>query len=91
MISLNNVADATKAIKKVYADQVAISILREDFTTLVNTDLLKDYHPTTRGVIKGFANGRINLDKVAKDAIYRIYLETRTGSELDDIYKENQE
>jgi hypothetical protein len=91
VILLNNEAEATLAIKKIYGIQTAISLLREDFTTLVNTDLLKQFHPTTRGVIKGFATGRINLDKVAKDAIYRIYLETRTESELDDIYEENQD
>lgn len=91
VILLNNESEATLAIKKIYGIQTAISLLREDFTTLVNTDLLKQFHPTTRGVIKGFANGRINLDKMAKDAIYRTYLETRTESELDDIYEENQD
>jgi len=91
VILLNNESEATLAIKKIYGIQTAISLLREDFTTLVNTDLLKQFHPTTRGVIKGFANGRINLDKMAKDAIYRTYLETRTESELDDIYEENKQ
>ena len=73
VILLNNEAEVTLAIKKIYGIQTAISLLREDFTTLVNTDLLKQFHPTTRGVIKGFANGRISLDKMAKDADQAIY------------------
>ena len=81
VILLNNEAEVTLAIKKIYGIQTAISLLREDFTTLVNTDLLKQFHPTTRGVIKGFATGRINLDKMAKDAIYHNYLATKANTD----------
>ena len=64
VVLLNNETEVTKMITKLYSIQSAISILQSDFQTIVDSSLLEKFHPTTRGVIKGFATGRINLDKM---------------------------
>lgn len=87
VVLLNNETEVTKMITKLFSIQSAISILQSDFQTIVDSSLLKQFHPTTRGVIKGFATGRINLDKMAKDAIYHTYLATKTEAELDEMWE----
>lgn len=39
---------------------------------------------STKKAIGDFANGRLSLDKIAKDQIYRNWLESRSEEELDD-------
>jgi hypothetical protein len=82
-------AEAENAIKRVFHIHSATALLQKDFKTLSNHDIMKSglISRSTKKAIGDFANGRLSLDKIAKDQIYRNWLESRSEKELDDEWE----
>jgi hypothetical protein len=89
VVFLNQEEKALDEITAAMDIQSAILVLKSDFTTLSHHEIMKRIHPTTREVITDFASGRLNLNKIAKDAIWRNYLATKTEAELDDQFEKD--
>ena len=97
MTYLDTVVDAASdtnvrdSINKHYHLQSAVALLKTGFKNIDDSDLLSTIriNRSTRNVIAGFASGRLSLDKIAKDQIYRNWLATRSEEELDDAWDED--